>query len=452
MSLLEITIAFAILISALSGMILLIYLDQQWLLIEPIKLVASSKIHQIINQERQLAHHNFDDVVSTTTVDGVYTEKIKEFLMKNDLKQIEVELSWPPQGFLRGGYLSEVATVADWSVQLDNPTCHITQGQFILKGSLTLSASTTATDIEVRHNIVYLTADSAIKSKSDFYIVDASNKDRPIIISEIDTGPGLMALAVHDNYAYVANTSINGQLQIIDIHDINRPILLKTYKLSGDYGDSGSVGNSIYYHQGYVYLGLKKSSTAELHIVDVSDPTTPKEVGQWEANTTIHSIIANDNLIYIASPDDSELRILDARDLSHVSEIADFNALGGSGNGKALYQDGGTIYLGRTFGNSELAILDIKNGEENVPRILTSASISLKTSVEDILVASTTAFLATLDPTKQIQIWNVTDQSKPVFKNSLQLPATPTALACDSQSIFAALASSTALVIISQAQ
>ncbi len=452
MSLLDITIAFAILISALSGMILLIYLDQQWLLIEPIRLAASSKIHQIIGQERQLAHNNFDAVVSTTTSDGIYTEKISESLLKNDLKQIEVELSWPSQGFLRAGHLSEVATVADWSGQLANPTCHITHSQFNLSGSLMLSPSTTATGVEARNDIVYLTADSPIKSKSDFYIINASDKDHPIIISEIDTGPGLMALAVHDNYAYVANTSINGQLQIIDIRDVHHPVLLKAYKLPGNYGDSGSVGNSIYYHQGYIYLGLKKSSTTELHIIEVSDPTTPKEVGQWEANTTIHSIIANDNLVYIASPDNSELRILDAHDFSHISEIANFNAPGGSGNGKSLYQDGETIYLGRTFGNSEFSILDVKNDDKNVLKVSNNSSISLKTSVEDILVASTTAFLATLDPARQFQIWNVSDQSKPIFQDSLQLPASPVALACDGQSIFVALASSTALMIISQAQ
>ncbi len=264
MSLLEITIAFAILFSTLSGMILLVYLDQQWLMTEPIRLTALSRIDTIISYERQLAQNNFDAVVASTSIEDIYIEKIEVSLIKNDLKKIIVTLSWPPRGYLRGGQLSETATVADWSAELQNPTCHIGQtnnqfSSFVLQSSQLLSTSTTITDIEARHNILYITADSATKSKNDFYIIDASDTKHPKILLQIDTGPGLEALALHDNYAYVANASVNGQLQIIDVSDTNHPILKKTYKLPGVYSDSGSVGNSIYYHQGFVYLGHLKA-------------------------------------------------------------------------------------------------------------------------------------------------------------------------------------------------
>ncbi len=439
MSLLEITIAFAILFSTLSGMILLVYLDQQWLMTEPIRLTALSRIDTIISYERQLAQNNFDAVVASTSIEDIYIEKIEVSLIKNDLKKIIVTLSWPPRGYLRGGQLSETATVADWSAELQNPTCHIGQtnnqfSSFVLQSSQLLSTSTTITDIEARHNILYITADSATKSKNDFYIIDASDTKHPKILLQIDTGPGLEALALHDNYAYVANASVNGQLQIIDVSDTNHPILKKTYKLPGVYSDSGSVGNSIYYHQGFVYLGLKKSSAPELHVIDVSDPLNPKEVGQWEANTTIHSIIANNNIVYIASPDDAELILLDSHDLSNINKISSWNAPGSSGNGKSLYQDGQTIYLGRTLGNGEFSILDVASSTE-IKSLLT---LSLKTSVEDILIASTTAFLATLDTAKQFQVWNVTDKARPILESSIKLAASPVALACDGQTIYIA--------------
>ena len=183
-----------------------------------------------------------------------------------------------------------------------------------------------------------------------------------------------------------------------------------------------------------MYLGLKKSSAPELHVIDVSDPLNPKEVGQWEANTTIHSIIANNNIVYIASPDDAELILLDSHDLSNINKISSWNAPGSSGNGKSLYQDGQTIYLGRTLGNGEFSILDVASSTE-IKSLLT---LSLKTSVEDILIASTTAFLATLDTAKQFQVWNVTDKARPILESSIKLAASPVALACDGQTIYIA--------------
>ena len=66
--------------------------------------------------------------------------------------------------------------------------------------------------------------------KPDFYIINAENPSNPTIISSLNTGPGLNAIEVAGPYVYVANSGTTAQLQIIDIHDRNTPILISKFK------------------------------------------------------------------------------------------------------------------------------------------------------------------------------------------------------------------------------
>ena len=99
------------------------------------------------------------------------------------------------------------------------------------------------------------------------------------IDNDIKVNSGLMAVAVASStsgsYAYVASASsfARGQLQIIDISNPASPAVVATYTIPTSVVSTAGSGNAIFYKDGYVYLGLTKTSAdgSEFNIIDVKD-------------------------------------------------------------------------------------------------------------------------------------------------------------------------------------
>jgi hypothetical protein len=247
----------------------------------------------------------------------------------------------------------------------------------------------------------------------------------PTIIGKLNTGPGLSSLTVVNDYAFVGNTSINGQLQIIDISSPAAPVLKKTFKLPGSYTDNTTIANTLTYDSGKVYLGTQKSQITELHIIDVSEVATPLELGSYEINAGINSLLVRDGLVYVASPATEEIKIIDASDPSSLYQLGNFDAPGGSGNGKSLNAIDNTLALGRTVGGQELYQLNLVDPLR--PSLLSARD--LNTSINALAASPTWLFLGTTDAVKTLQIWN-TNPSQFSLNKYLHLPDKATALAC----------------------
>jgi len=452
--LVELMLSFIIFVSVISAVCALYWSAQSALLTEPYRLQAFAIAKNILSSLQTQAQSDFDSVqssLSATSSQGVtYTVNVVSTLNTNNLKYVTVTVSWQASAFVRAGSIFLQETVVDFINSIQNPTCHLGSGWFaqslhlVGHGSIDIGTSSTSTGIAVQHDLLYLSADSPNKTEKDFYIVNTKNKDAPVVLSSLDTGPGIEAITTSGHYVYAANASINAQLQIIDVSSSTHPVIVTNFKLPGTYSDNGTVGASIFYRNKLIYLGTKKSDIAELHVINVSNISSPKEVGTFEVNTTIHRIIVHDHLIYIASPDDSEIRIIDSSDTSHLKEVGSFNASGGSGNGQALYQDGSTLYLGRTIGNNELYILDAST---TAPAVI--GSKTLNSSITDILVSNGLAFLLDAEPSKEFQMWNVGDKTKPSLMSTLPLGGRGSALACDGNMLYATVSRSSGFISIS---
>ena len=155
-------------------------------------------------------------------------------------------------------------------------------------GSVDLGPGVSATGLDVKNKIVFISGEASAAGKPDFFIIDAINGASPFIVSSLNTGDSLNAVDVAGFYAYLGNSSTTGQLQIIDISDIATPLLKKTVGMPGASG-SGAVGWSLKYLNQKLYIGLKTSSGPEFFIYNVADPPNPVYLGSFEVNDDVNA-------------------------------------------------------------------------------------------------------------------------------------------------------------------
>jgi hypothetical protein len=255
---------------------------------------------------------------------------------------------------------------------------------------------------------------------------------------------GVSTFAVAGNYAYLGNQSINGQLEILDISNPALPVLMKSYKLPGNYNDGTTIPNTLIYNASKIFLGTAKSQIAELHIIDVNNPLAPAEIGSFEIGAGINEIEVSNKSIFIVSPANEELKILDFSNLADIRQIGGYDTPGGSGNGKSLFTQLNTLYLGRTQGGNELNILDITSPA--TPQLINSKA--LNSSINGLTGDKDLVFIITNDQSKKFQVWSYLGLNSLKFSGSLTTSGTFTSLSCQHNLVFSTVNNPNQIIII----
>jgi hypothetical protein len=300
-----------------------------------------------------------------------------------------------------------------------------------------LGAGNIGTDIEARNSILYLTADSATQSLPDFFIIDAHNSQTPTILSAINTGPGISSVAIAGPYAYIANTSSVSQLQIIDMHNRRFPHLVAQLRIPlPEASTTPTRASTIYYKNGFVYLGTSKWDGAEFYSIDVSDPHNPTIIGSFETNTLINDIFVHDNYAYLATSDESQMRVIDISDKANMSLAYAFTASGWQvQQGKVVEYFENILGLGRTVGG----INRTTNHEVFIFSTSTNAQVQFSKDIPGgvygFIMRPPFNFLITHAPSEEFQVWN-TDMSARIYQKPLGV--SPVAISCDWSTLYMA--------------
>jgi hypothetical protein len=435
-STLELIIAFTLVTIVLSSTVVLLFQAENGTMDGQNLFEGLLEAKTMINNTFAYFPNSFDTAISTSSENSLYQSQVKVTHKNEFTKRISSSVSW-----LGKSPVTFETKITDLEGAIGGSSCLITDWQeTLVGGSLTIPEGI-PTSLDARGRYVYMTADSGIATATDLYIIDVNDRSSPVIISSLNTGPGLQDIHVAGNYAYVANTSINSQLQIIDIQDVYRPVLIASYKLPGSYNDGTTIGNTIMYFKDFIYIGTQKSQITELHAIDVSNPRSPREVATWEANAAINSLAVFPPYLFVATPLDNEVTILT---LQNLNQVGSYNAPGGSGNGKSLSFGEDHLVLGRTIGGNELYILTASSG----PALTDARFLNLNTSINSALLEWPYLFLGTSDPVKKFQVWNITDFLNPLFMNSINFGSKVISLDCDQKTIYAILENSDGLRII----
>lgn len=487
---LEIMIALSILTLTLSAVALVSFGNQSLMADMSTGREALDLAEKMLETESALGISDFSLVHPIATfTSGIYQQKLDVTSMDFFRKKVSATVSWQV-AFGRSQHITLSKIITDPENVTGGDTCNsFVESDWThptVKNSVTNfaelvsdnTASYSISDIDAHENRLYVSVDkTSVSSKENFFIFDITHPENPILLGRVDNSPtnaaGLTAIAIASSstgsYAFAANgissnfaTCTPGrncaQLQIIDVSDPASPIVVTSFLIPTSTapfvtGSGGkAVGQSIFYKNGYMYLGLTKTQSGpEFNVIDVHDPLNPVWVGGLSFGTTIHAIYVRGNYAYVAHKADNfplpqeQLTVIDISNPHNLHRTSGYWNTGGILNaGKSLSMVGNTIYLGRlaskiSGGNDtipEFYALDATDGTAIPSTALGTIALATPESLNGIVVRDSLAFFIT---TSQFQIWNIADLSHITSVTSLPIPnkgATTPTVDCEKNYFF----------------
>ena len=466
-STLEILIAMAVLIFVLSSVVTVSFGGQAILSDSEIAGSALASAQELIEAEQSLARKDFRLVNPVPeTIDGIYRKRVEVETESDYLtKKVTTIVAWTGE-YGRNLDIRLTTLVTNFENAVGGDTCNsIVTGQNWLAPTVSTYAMSAlngiagnfpVSDIDVAGGMMYVSVnDSSLNTNPTFFVFDASTNP-PTYKGSIDNDKptsrredGLNAIHAAGNYAYAASAiSANfntcsqsencAQLQIFNVSNPVSPILAKSFKLPNSLGSGGlAVGKSIFYKDGYVYVGLTSTASGpEFNIVDVHDPLNPKWIGGWGVGGhDVNAIYVKGKYTYVLTAASQELYILDISNPASPVVAGGFDAPFTFGNGKSVYAVGDTLYFGRTFSSEpEFYVLDNEDPTiVNPTDILGTVEAGSTQSVNGIFIRDFFAFILSND---QFRIFDISNPSSMSLKFDLPLSEKSKTLECDGNILY----------------
>lgn len=372
----------------------------------------------------------------------IFTRTITISLLDASTKKAEVVVSWQPNP-ARPQTISFIQELTNWTAVSSGGL----QGDWTnprIIGSLSLATGVSATDLVVKNSLVYLTGEASSSAKPDFFIINASNPQAPILAGSLNISFGYNALALAGNYAYLAQNTYPNQFRVVDISQPSNPTLVATLNLPGsDEALSIAVGGN------YAYVGLDSNGGAEFFVIDISNPLAPVLVGSLEMGADILGITLQGDYAYLATELSAEIQIINIINPLVPAVAGTYAAPGNSEDGKVIQIIPPKLYLGRAKGGDhddhhELHVISMVN-----PTLLQNlGSLDTASDVNDLTVVENLEFTATADPNKEFQIFEISNPAAITPYAQLNLPQVASGIAFENNMIYLALRSNDALRII----
>ncbi len=400
------------------------------------------------------ARNNFPSLIATSSSDSYFLKQLMVESLDANTKRVTSRVTWQTDP-LRIQKVDLTELITNWKTVKD--TAGDTGGTDAsgnwrapqTLGSIDMGAGESATDLDVYQKIIYLSAEASDPKKDDFFIVDATNGQSAQVVAHLNTGNGLQALDVAGSYVYAANDDTSGQLQVIDISNFRSTTTLRaSFTLPGVNG-AGAVGQSIFYADNRIYIGTQKAAGPEFHVIDVSNPLLPVELGSFEVGADVNMIQVAGSYAYLATSDDTkELRILNVSNPAAITEAGSFNAAG-SEDGLSLYLYGSTLYLGRaSSGDPELYILNVSSPSN----VLTVGSKVMGSDVTGIRIRGNLLFMGSSDSNKEFQVWDISDPTSLSLWSSFNFPQVATGIDYEDNLVYVSVRSNDAVRVITSGQ
>lgn len=443
---LEVLIAITILTLAISAAIVVGFGNQSAVVDTELNNRALYLAVQELENLRAVARQDFSAVASSTKQEGNYTTEITVNTLGTYSKEVVAKLSWdlgPTQ--LRDLILSTIIT--DWRTAYEQEgtgdggtgvtgdwTSPFTAGTF------DLGPGNNGTDIAIRGDIIYMTGDAADDKKDDFYSIDVSDINDPKMLSSINTGEGLLSVAIWDTHAYAAaeieSATTTNQLQIIDIS--SSPSLIKKESLLNNTED----GTAVFAKDDYVYIGTGMSdSGAELHIYDASTPGSPVRVATLEIGDHVNDLYVFKDRLYVAtSKIDKELIIYDVANPADPIQIGIYDHAGGTGK---------TVFV-TSLGEAYLGVNDIFLilNTSDLGNIAITGSYDAGGTLNDLYIRDELAFLGTANNNSEFQVILIEEPTNTTLHSEFNFPQIATGITYRDNVVYVSVRSNDALRII----
>ena len=461
----ELMISMAIMVLVLSAVVVVSFSAQSFLSGGQTNAEAMKIAQKLLEQEQALARKDFNLVnpIPQATEDIYKKEALVKLLPDFLTKEVKALVTWKDERKMDktlelttlitnfdaplGGDTCDSTLSGDWTAPEIKSTIDFSNFSGIPTGTYTL------TDVDAYQNKLYVVAGRATDLGGSvdlptLFVFDVSDPSNPNLQGYTDNAPavtsGLNALRVSPDpassplktYVYAASNTASdystcdpianpacGQLVIFDVSNPSSPEWKTNLKISSSTPVVGSnTGESVFYKNGYLLLGLSASTGPEFHIIDARNPSLwfggsrlVSPVGSFEVGNAINKVAMRGMYAYLATPNAQELQILD---ISHPNAPALAGGFSdGAGNGKGMYLIGDKLYFGKTTGaEDDLFILDNTNPKTTLLKL---GGLNVGSSVNDVLVRDYLSFLVT---NSNLEVYRIDDPSNISLVISLPLP------------------------------
>lgn len=329
----------------------------------------------------------------------------------------------------------------------------------------TFSATNPIAALDAYRGTLYVGVSKTASAGNDsLFMFDISDPNaKPRYLGSVDTnsavieGPSSVVAVGHELIA--ANSHVSNfktckpsancsQLQMFDVTDpasaiVQSNFLIPTSSLPNVTGTSSSqaLGNTLYYKDGYAYLGLTKTATGpEFDSIDVHDPHAPRWIGGFPVGGSINAIYVRGGFAYLATDDKSrELIVLDIHDPANPKLAAAFDPTGTSGYevGKSLYMRGDELLFGMSAASGSPELYAFSVADPSDP-LKTGHYVDGSTMLA--IYGRDATLFALASTYQQLQFLDISDLSAihPSSIAPLPLPGTGSALDCEGNYLYAA--------------
>lgn len=341
---------------------------------------------------------------SSDTTD-IFTRAVTISTVDTNRKSITSSVAWQ-QNVQRGGLVSLATRLSYW-MKVVGSWASPTQA-----ASIDLSGNQDGVKVQVQGNYAYLVRSNA---SNNFVVIDVTNPSAPSTLSTISITGKPTNIYVSGNYAYVTSNDNSQELQIIDISSPSSPSVVGSYNASGN-----ADANGVYVVGNTAYVVRANSANAEFSIVNVTNHSSPAELGTLDLGAVGYEVVVSGNYAYAASGSNSqEVQVVDIS-----SPSAPF--LSGPGMNLSSNTDATTIAFSGTtlFVGQGTTLYDISVSNPLLPVNL--GSISTSDTLSDIALnlgnGGTYVYIATTDNSLEFQVIDVTTPATPVLLGSVNTP------------------------------
>ncbi len=293
------------------------------------------------------------------------------------------------------------------------------------------------TDLIVRNGAAYVSADSSTASDPDLLIADIGDPGRPLILSSINTGPGLSAIALAGNHIFAAAASTAAQLHVIRLNSPSALYLAKKYRLPLPLAStSPPVGAAIFYDDKKVYLGATKWDGQELAIIDVMNPESPVKISGYETDSKINALYVRGKALYVGASDQAQFRTIDIQ--NPLAPVL-VNSMSPSGwqrqEGRDIDYFEDSLRLGRTSGGFNIVgDKELFSGTSTSTSLGSGSALDVPGGVYGIISDRGHVFAATRTLDREFSIFDRSlSTSSAVF---YPLPVEPQTMTCDGDRLY----------------
>lgn len=188
-----------------------------------------------------------------------------------------------------------------------------------------------------------------VYSVCGFKIIDIRDKRNPVVVGDYISGDkekkSVQGMFIDGDYAYInatyyLQTSLQSQLEIIDIRNKENPRRIGDCDIEGQANSLYASGDYIYINNSYYDL-IKNEYTGESRFftVDIKNKNNPVVKGSCEVYSNSWSILVNENYAYLSSSiydekiddyKDSMLQVIDIGEPENPLPIGDCTIPGGA--------------------------------------------------------------------------------------------------------------------------